>query len=798
MIRRRREGVGLPSLVGALVVVCCTAFVAWQLDPRLLLANTTAAGGDMGAHVMLPAFERQLLSRGRLAGWNPAWFDGFPFPTFYFPLPSLVVVALSVAIPYDIAFKLVTVLGSLGMPAAAWAFGRLGRLQQPVPECMAVGATAFLFDTSYTIDGGNLASSLAGEYDFALALAVALVFLGVVMAGVRSGRHRAVAAVMLAAISLTHIVPAMYAAAGAVLIVLFGPGRRRLRWGVPVAIVAAALGAFWSVPFVAGLPYTTNMGWVNVTTYVRSLAPAELRWVIALAVAGALASFVRRLAAGRLLVVLTAVAGTVFVVLPEGKLYNARLLPFWVLGMYLLAGIGFAEIGRFGARLWVSRHRLVEPPDAAELRDRTYGLPPAPRLRVARPERRSTGAVITFVVTPLVALSAGLAATVVPLGLPSWSPVRVQATSFLPSWVKWNYSGYQAKSAWPEYHALVRTMAGVGRRYGCGRAMWEYGPELNDLGTPMALMLLPYWTHGCIGSMEGLLFESSATTPYHFVNQSELSAQPSRAMVGLPYGPLDVPLGVRHLQQLGVRYYMAFTPQAEAQALADKQLSLVATSGPWPTVVGSGVVQRTWDVFVVHRSGTVVPVRYRPVVMTGVPPGGPGWLHASLAQYLRTPRQRVLRAQSGPPGWTRLPWQAARAPAIPEPAASVSSVRMGTESVAFDVSRPGVPVVVKVSYFPNWHVTGALGPWRTSPNMMVVVPTSRHVVLRYGWSSAGRAGTVLSVLGLLGLVALVRADRPAPLRAFGGRRRAWRRRAGSPPAVWELMPPVEDSDARLG
>ena len=42
----------------------------------------------------------------------------------------------------------------------------------------------------------------------------------------------------------------------------------------------------------------------------------------------------------------------------------------------------------------------------------------------------------------------------------------------------------------------------------------------------MALMLLPYWTDGCIGSMEGLYFESSATTPYHFLNQSELSEAP--------------------------------------------------------------------------------------------------------------------------------------------------------------------------------------------------------------------------------------------------------------------------------
>ena len=32
-------------------------------------------------------------------------------------------------------------------------------------------------------------------------------------------------------------------------------------------------------------------------------------------------------------------------------------------------------------------------------------------------------------------------------------------------------------------------MGRVGEEHGCGRAMWEYRPELNEYGTPMALML---------------------------------------------------------------------------------------------------------------------------------------------------------------------------------------------------------------------------------------------------------------------------------------------------------------------
>jgi hypothetical protein len=59
-------------------------------------------------------------------------------------------------------------------------------------------------------------------------------------------------------------------------------------------------------------------------------------------------------------------------------------------------------------------------------------------------------------------------------------------------------------------------------------------------------------------------------------------------------------------------------------------------------------------------------------------------------------------------------------------------------------------VLVKTSYFPNWQATGANGPWRVTPNSMVVVPTSTHVVLHYGYAPVDDAGR-LATLGGLGV-----------------------------------------------
>ena len=70
------------------------------------------------------------------------------------------------------------------------------------------------------------------------------------------------------------------------------------------------------------------------------------------------------------------------------------------------------------------------------------------------------------------------------------------------------------------------------------------------------------------------------------------------------------------------------------------------------------------------------------------------------------------------------------------PPVEVSDVQIEQQSLSFSVDQVGVPVVVKVSYFPNWEASGALGPYRIGPNMMVVVPTANEVELTYGRSGA--------------------------------------------------------------
>ncbi|MBV8981784.1 MAG: hypothetical protein JO086_12850 [Acidimicrobiia bacterium] len=748
--RFRRRPSTATAITGVVIFLSCL-YIFWQLRPDLLFRETLPAGGDMGAHVWGPNYLRHhLLTHGRITGWTPDWYAGFPFLTFYFPLPSLLIALSSFVIPYDIAFKLVSVSGLLALPVAAYLFGRLSGVRFPGPALLGVAMVPFVFDRAWTIYGGNIASTLAGEFSFTISLCFGLVFLGMLARGLDTGKGRALTAALLAATALSHVLPTVFVLVGAVVFYLVGPlrgprGRARLKYMATVMPVGGLLAGFWAVTVLFRTPYATDMGWEKLTQYTDNLFGKPPLWVLLLAGVGALSSIIYARRTGIAVLALGAVFAGIFRFEPQARLWNARWLPFWYLCLYLLAALAVAELAAAIGTL------LARDPD--------------------RPWR------VPGLIAPALAAIAALVVTGIPLrnqasanhSLGLWSLIPLPSSkdqSFIPSWVAWNYTGYEGKPAWPEYHSVVQTMS----KLPCGRAHWEYESNLDRYGTPMALMLLPYWTNGCIDSMEGLYFESSATTPYHFLNAALLSKAPSNPERDLPYKSLDVASGVKHLQLMGVRYYMAFSQDALAQAHADPDLRLVATSKPW-------------EIFEVANSEIATGLKDQPAVVKNAPKGGAAWMNLGVNWYDQDPSTwDVPIAATGPSGWQRIsvtsdPGSLQRNGTakvvgtglqiqpplrIPVRQATVSHIKMSDDSISFDVDKPGSPMLVKASYFPNWQASGAKGPYRVAPNQMVVVPTSRHVTLHYGYTVADRLGYALTLLGIVAFIALARRG-PMPM-----------------------------------
>jgi hypothetical protein len=275
--------------------------------------------------------------------------------------------------------------------------------------------------------------------------------------------------------------------------------------------------------------------------------------------------------------------------------------------------------------------------------------------------------------------------------------------------------------------------------------------------------MLSYFTDGCIGSMEGLYFEASGTTPFHFVNQAELSTKCSCAQRNLPYSGFDIDLGIKHLQMLGVRYYLTATAQATEAASKHTDLTEIASTD-------------AWHIYEVRDSELVEPLANEPAVVTSETTGA-DWVYGqsnphtapadhpkadgpAMSWYKDPSRWDVYVAAEGPASWARV---APRdQPAVrPEPATVVSAITSSDDTISFDVDRVGTPVLVKASYFPNWQVDGADGPYRVAPNLMVVVPTSNHVRLHYGTTGYDKLGWLLTLVGIALAVLLARRPRMA-------------------------------------
>ena len=122
--------------------------------------------------------------------------------------------------------------------------------------------------------------------------------------------------------------------------------------------------------------------------------------------------------------------------------------------------------------------------------------------------------------------------------------------SFLPHWLNWNFTGYEGKNDWTQVQNLYSKLNDLEP----GRIMWEPNSDMNKYGTPMTLMTIPYFTNHT--SMEGLYFDSSITTPFHFISVSGLAKRPSNPVGGLSYINNQFDQGVQYLNDLGIDYFI--------------------------------------------------------------------------------------------------------------------------------------------------------------------------------------------------------------------------------------------------
>jgi hypothetical protein len=734
------------------------AFLLNYFRPELILLDTYPAGGDTPSFVHPVEHLRDvLLPAGLPQGWDLGNFGGYAPYQFYFLPPSLAMIAMSAVIPLNVAFKLVTVAGTFLLPLSSLLALRAMRYPFPVPALGAAASLVFLFNEGNSMWGGNVPSTLAGEFSFSLGFGLAVLFFGLVYRGVETGRGWRSQAAVLALAGLCHPVAFLNAASPG-LFFLLDRARfaRNLRHLVVVYGMAVLLMGFWLVPLVAKVGYSTSINWTWHFQSWREPLPRILLPFAALALIVAAAVLIRPLvdrvraraagapggalglaavaAAAVLALVAAATAVVATVAVARDLVPPQRLGPGWVT---VLAAI-------VATALLAARTARAAPGDRPACyllfgilvttilfyNATAAGLPeirfaPFAQLLVVL-------LAVDLVARPLALVPAPVLPGLVLVGLVvAWVEASI---TYVPSWIRWNYEGIERKPTYPTLRKLFDHLAGTITE---PRVAYENSPQYERFGSMRIFESLPHFAGRA--TLEGLLLQTPVTAPFVYYIQSEISLQGTGVIPGYPYPSVNAPRGTPRLDLFNTRDLLAITPEVKNALAADPRWERTLDLAPY-------AVFRRRDA---DHNFVRVP-RFRPVLVhtkrwkrdfhrwfsddaaLGVPIVAADTVPAAE-------RARFTLESRSPTDLPRAPLHAVCA--IVE--------RLSPLALEFTTTCPGLPHWISMAYYPNWQVEGAARVYLASPAFMLVFPDGPRVRLAFRRLPVDWLGIAASLVGLL-------------------------------------------------
>ena len=821
--RRRSAGV----ILGVVLLDATLAIFAAQVGVGGFFKTPALPNAaDNTSHFMVVDYLRDfLLPRGRITGWSPESAGGWPVLRVYFPFAFLAAGLLStswfgfVLLPADLAYKMV-VLGALfGYPVAAYVCARQFGLRRYAPGLVALVASIFLYDVHQVGLGGNLASLTMGELAYSWSIVLALLALGMLNQTLETRRRPWRAMLLVTATMMAHIVGAMAFMLGAVCVLVFHFRRGGWRRWLEIVAVGAAGAGLWLLPFLNGIPLSTNFGYSKHVEYRSMLLKwtavckgegcgysypsaqvAHIKYVFIAGVIGLVWGLVRR---QRFVLFLAMWAGTLalaFRFMPEGVLWNVRVTPFYDVAIYMAGGVGAGAICQI-----------------------VYAI------------ARRVFSLVSSRHAPRVATALASCAFVVCAALPVWHITRVNGvsqhwskkfpvvgsreipTEGLTTWTGWfggatygiqGHPGNVAEETnFSRIGDFVEEFRRIARQNGCGRMYLEPGQDpSNGVSYNQTLWNVGYWTNACIGSIQTHYYEGSPMSGYWFLADFMTGDVGEGNMRLLPYrDKRDGPTGIKMMRELGVRYLALHGSKSIPDAEATPGMVQVGAVGTWKIFeisdmkLAEGLTK--WPANLPDYGGEKPSIVSRALAMGDrVPTKTWPWLHETI-EWLQAPDGYAQKyVEGGPADWPEAnvttlhdyhgkTFGSGITVSVPQPAdvtlpAVVSNIKTGPDWVSFDVDRSNVPVIVRIPYDPMWVASGASQPVRSTPNFMVIVPHDKHVVLRALDTRTDRAGWVVTLVAVAAGVGVTRRWRKEHA-AQAAQERLWadlaRRAAGGSP-----------------
>src|SRR5680860_242282 len=507
----------LQKIFVVLIFFFIFGYLISQVPWNLIFADTMVGGGDTGSHNYIVYYAQEIFPK--IKWWSTDWYAGFPFLYFYPPLLYYSTILLSYLVPLNIAFKLITLLGTFLLPLTVFLCLSFLDFKFPIPSLGALLSLSYLFLEKFSIYGGNIPSTLSGEFSYSFAFALFFLFIGLLIKGIKENRYLAINIFILSLMVLSHPFSVIIAILFGTIVFLESIIKKETKkvflYLAKVFGLAFGLTAFWSLPFLALLPYTSKMSWTKVIK-LEEIFPSSLMIFEIIAIIGIIYAFFKKDKKIFPILFIICVSLIPFLFLNNSSIWNARFLPFILMGSLIIAAYAIGSWAQYFKKSFVLIFLIV-----------------------------FSGYMLIFY-------------------LPS-------TISYIPFWMKWNYEGLQSKDAWPE----LKNLSDYLKDLPYGRVMWEYRSEYDKFGTPRVLENLPIFTNK--PTFEGLLIESSVSGYFHFINQAETTKTPTSAIAGLEYPSFNFENGVKHLQYFGAQYFVAYT--SEIKELADEHFIKMSDIG---------------------------------------------------------------------------------------------------------------------------------------------------------------------------------------------------------------------------
>jgi hypothetical protein len=678
------------------ILISIYGLLLWQFPPQLFLLPTTVAGGDTLSHFVAAKYLRDhLLPHGRMVGWMPGNFAGLPLFLFYFPLTFLVIGALSFAFPFPIAFKLGTIAGTFGLPLASFFGLKWIGFRFPVPALGALFTLCFLFIESNSMWGGNIPSTLAGEFAFSFSLPILVLFLGALYGGIETKRKAWLCGVLFSLVGFSHGYTMVMAAGAAVFFLVFDSDRvATLRYLVRVYAIGGLLFAFWFLPLLVYLPYTS--GWPISWQFKSVLEPLPIvLWPI---IAGAVAT--------------AAYAMTRTGLGEAGRKWVRRVhyLSFQVVLSILLFS-GAARLNLVDIR-FLSMAQFFTALVAAAGLGRIWRL---------LPRRMEVLALLAIAILTV-----------------RWV---VGQQTYFHNWIGTNYGGLERSSLWPQYRDLNAALKGG---VSDPRVMYEHSPKHGEAGTIRAFEALPLFSGR--STLEGLYMQSSLSAPFVFYLQSELTTTPSCPFPQYRCSPFAPDEAVSHLTLFNVKEFIAISNEVKGVLESHAAFRRKLTIEPYvlyDVLPGDGRY--------------VAPLRFEPAATGGRDWKRIAYEWFQRSDWLEVPVIFLLGSQRAPAGTVKFTGLENGPSKVPLPSHCQVRETIHEEEIRFETDCPGRPHLVKISYHPKWRVDGADTIYLASPAFMVVYPTASHVRLVFGNRWPDYVGWATTAVGILWLMAEVLA-----------------------------------------